>query len=673
MKTNKIMALCAMSAALSVSCTQQADKSCAHFAENIDSSVAVENDFFTHANGQWQKNHPLPDDKARLGTFDLLYENSREQIRELVENAATRKGEVGSASQKIGDLYTLGMDSVRRDEDGVKPILPILNLIDEVKDQTTLAQTIAKLEPLGVYTFFAAGVSPDADNSTINIAELWQYGIGLPDRDYYFDQSDRNDKLREGYVKMLEGSFKLAGFDNEAVRAQRVMAFETKLAEVMNTRVENRNPVARNNKRNFSELKTTAPNFDWDAFTKELGIELNVVNVNQLKYFGNIGAIAKSTDIETLKDYMRAATIRAFASELSSDFIDNQFDFYGKQLAGTPVNTPLWKRVLGTTESYLGELIGQLYVEKYFPASAKKRISDLIEQLRIAFGERINQLSWMSDDTKVQAKDKLQAITVKVGYPDKWKDYSKLTIDPSKSYVENLIEANKVEFAKEIDKLGKEVDRTEWHMTPQTVNAYYNPQANEIVFPAAILQPPFFYAEGDDAVNYGGIGVVIGHEMTHGFDDQGSQFDKEGNLNNWWTEEDNEKFRTITSKLSDHFSTLTVVDTVKCNGDLTLGENIADNGGLNIAYQALRNAVGNNDPMVDGQTIDERFIFSYAQIWASNCRKEYLFNQASTDPHSPTHLRVNGQMMLFDLFYKTFNIPEGSPMYKAPEERIVVW
>lgn len=665
--------MCALATATLVAgCAKQQD-GYAHFAENMDTSVAMSDNFYQYANGGWMKNNPIPEDKSRLGSFDILHENSRNQIREIVEEAAKNKGAMGTPSQKIGDLYALGMDTVARDEVGMKPILPLLQMVDEISDDASLAKTLAKLNINGVYPFFAFYISADPGNSTMNISGLSQTGLGLPDRDYYLLKSERNNKLMEGYIQMLTKTFELAELDNAEARANNVVTVETTIAEKMNSRVENRDAVARYNKTDYKGLLAMAPDFDWDSFFAEVGLQPDEINVNQVKYFASIGNIIKSFDKAVVKDYLKACIFDSYDSYLSSDFVNNSFDFFGKQLSGTPTITPLWKRMVGTVEGVMGEQLGQLYVEKYFPASAKERISKLIEQLRIAFAQRIDSLSWMGDDTKARAKEKLSAFTVKVGYPDKWKDYSELIIDPKKSFVENIIEANKWEYKKELAKYGKEVDRTEWHMTPQTVNAYYSPLSNEIVFPAGILQPPFFYAEGDDAVNYGGIGVVIGHEMTHGFDDQGCQYDKDGNLNNWWTEDDAKAFAALTTSLADHFETLTVVDTVKCNGRLTLGENIADNGGLNIAYQALRNAVGNNDPMVDGLTIDERFILGYAQIWACNCRNEYLYNQATTDPHSPTHLRVNGQMMLFDLFYKTFNIPEGSPMYKAPEERIVVW
>ncbi|MCQ2214818.1 MAG: M13 family metallopeptidase [Bacteroidales bacterium] len=665
--------MCALATATLVAgCAKQQD-GYAHFAENMDTSVAMSDNFYQYANGGWMNNNPIPEDKSRLGSFDILHENSRNQIREIVEEAAKNKGAMGTPSQKIGDLYALGMDTVARDEVGMKPILPLLQMVDEISDDASLAKTLAKLNINGVYPFFAFYISADPGNSTMNISGLSQTGLGLPDRDYYLLKSERNNKLMEGYIQMLTKTFELAELDNAEARANNVVTVETTIAEKMNSRVENRDAVARYNKTDYKGLLAMAPDFDWDSFFAEVGLQPDEINVNQVKYFASIGNIIKSFDKAVVKDYLKACIFDSYDSYLSSDFVNNSFDFFGKQLSGTPTITPLWKRMVGTVEGVMGEQLGQLYVEKYFPASAKERISKLIEQLRIAFAQRIDSLSWMGDDTKARAKEKLSAFTVKVGYPDKWKDYSELIIDPKKSFVENIIEANKWEYKKELAKYGKEVDRTEWHMTPQTVNAYYSPLSNEIVFPAGILQPPFFYAEGDDAVNYGGIGVVIGHEMTHGFDDQGCQYDKDGNLNNWWTEDDAKAFAALTTSLADHFETLTVVDTVKCNGRLTLGENIADNGGLNIAYQALRNAVGNNDPMVDGLTIDERFILGYAQIWACNCRNEYLYNQATTDPHSPTHLRVNGQMMLFDLFYKTFNIPEGSPMYKAPEERIVVW
>lgn len=669
------MTICSVTGAMLASCTQNRPvEGCADFSKSIDESISPKDDFYGYANGTWQKLNPLPDDKSRLGTFDVLYEENQERVRGIIEDATKECAAEGTPNQKIGDLYSLGMDTVRRNAEGVKPLLPLIDKINSISDSKSISEVVAELHRNGISAFFIFGSTPDADNSDMNISILWQSGLGLPDRDYYFDGGERFDMLRTAYVEMVSKFFSILGIEDSASRAQKVFDFEKLLAEQMNTQVENRDPLALNNKRDIKGLLETAPSFDWKNYFAAHQVVAETITVSQLKYFSAMGKILSKSDLQVVKDYLVASTIREYASSLSDELSAISFEFYGHKLVGTPEQRPLWKRVVSVVEDVMGEQVGQVFVQKYFSPSAKQRMVDLIEQLRTAFSQRIDNLSWMGDSTKVQAKEKLNAIIVKVGYPEQWRDYSKLIVDKTKSYAENLMVATQFEYQRDLDKIGKPVDKSEWFMTPQTVNAYYNPQANEIVFPAGILQPPFFYAEGDDAVNYGGIGVVIGHEMTHGFDDQGCQYDKSGNLKNWWTEDDSKCFAEITKELSTYYSGLNAVDTVKCNGELTLGENIADNGGLNIAYQALRNAVGKDaSSLVNGQSIDQRFLLSYAHIWASNARAEYTMNQVKTDPHSPAMLRVNGQMPLFDIFYKSFDIPEDSPMYRTPQERIVVW
>ena len=669
-----------ISSLLFASCADKAKKvdGLAHFSSDFDTTIARGDDFYQYSNGGWLKSHPIPGDKSRLNTFDVLNDDNLERLKEIVESARNKHAAKGSNEQKIGDYYALAMDSTRRQKEGITPIRPIIDRIRamkfDVKD-SSFATEIAYFHLNMGNPFFAVGCTPDAKNSSMNIAELWQDGIGLPNRDYYFDKSERGQEIIRGYKSMVAKYLELTGVGNSETRANAVYDFEEKLAEQMNTKVQNRDPQATYNKLSYDDLKKNYPDFNWDAYFNAFPVKPTELTIGQPRYFSNLFKIIAETDSTTLSDYMIICTINYVASYLSDDFMLTKFEFYSKLLNGIEELKPLWKRSLDMVQSRLGQPLGQLFVEKHFPASAKNRTIELVEQLRKAFGQRIDALTWMSDSTKTFAKIKLAAIGVKVGYPDKWEDFSGAEVDPSLSLVENFIHLTNFSSIKEMKEVGQPVDKEKWYMTPQTVNAYYSPMTNEIVFPAGILQPPFFYAEGDDAVNYGAIGVVIGHEMTHGFDDQGRQFDKDGNLTDWWTAEDEKRFKLAAQKIIERFSNVVVIDTMRCNGELTQGENIADLGGLNIAHQAFLNTLTDNgkDPMIDGQTFDQRFLLAYTRIWAGNYRDEYLRNQVITDPHANGKYRVNVQLPMLDFFYSAFGINENDKMFVRPEERIVIW
>ncbi len=655
----------------------------AHFTEaDCDTTVRLADDFYQYTNGGWIAQHPIPGDRARYGAFDMLYEQSVDRLHEIVEEAQKSNAAKGTPAQKIGDLYKLGMDTARRDAEGLTPIKQYIDNAQtaDYADAKGFATLIGTMHRFISSPFFSFGSTPDYENSSMNISQVWQAGIGLPDRDYYFDESEHGQDIVNGYKDMVAKILVISGVadeSNAAERAEAIYAFEKKLAAEMNTKVENRDPQAIANKVDLASFEAKAPGFDWNTYFATVGADtanIRAINLSQPKFFSKVFGIVKAEKKATVADYLTVKTVMGFSNCLSSDLYAITFDFYSRKLSGVEEMRPLWKRTLGTVEGCMGEELGKLFVQKYFPESAKQRMQELIEQLRIAFGQRIENLAWMSDSTKAQAKDKLAAISVKVGYPDKWKEYH-FDIDTTKTFAENLIAVSEAENTEDMAKIGQPVDKDEWYMTPQTVNAYYNPEGNEIVFPAAILQPPFFYADGDDAVNYGAIGVVIGHEMTHGFDDQGSQFDKDGNLKSWWTDEDRTKFDAATTRLADYFSNLVVIDSLKGNGRLTLGENIADLGGLNIAHQAFRNTLnGKAEPApIDGQTAEQRFILGYSRIWAGAIRKDALIQQVMTDPHSTGRLRVNGQLPLLDFFYQNFDVKEGDQMFLAPEDRIVIW
>lgn len=677
MKTKDFILLCGMSGAALCGCQKPvpSDKFARYTESDMDVSVRPGDNFYQYVNGGWCKSHPLPDDKSRFGSFDIVNDDVELKVKAIVEAACDNPGEIGSANQRIGDFYATGMDMDRRNADGAKHIMPLLDRIDKMEiNPIALAQEMSDFNKRGISMFFSFYSSPDMNNSSMNIAEVWQSGLGIGDRDYYLSQDEASLKFKAGYQDMLKRYIEMLGGDNAESRAQAVVALESCMAESQNTKVDNYDPQKINNPMTFEQLKAQYTFFDWDTYFKALGVEVTSLNIGQPKYFEALNAIIAETEPEVIKDYLKLRVVSSCASFLSQEYVDVSFDFYGKLMSGAKEIRPLWKRVLGVVDDMLGEQIGEVFVKEHFPPAAKQRMVVLIEHLRTAFSQRIDSLSWMSDSTKLAAKDKLAAIDVKVGYPDKWKDYSGVTISRECSFIENYWAACRFATDYDLAKINKPVDKGEWYMSPQTVNAYYNPLANEIVFPAGILQPPFFYAEGDDAVNYGAIGVVIGHEMTHGFDNMGCQFDKNGNLCNWWQPEDAERFEAIGKKIVERFAKIEVLPGYFINGELTLGENIADLGGVNISYQAFRNACGDVEPeLIDGQSADQRFILAYARIWANNIREEALINQVKTDPHSPGKYRVNGTIPMVDVFYNAFGVTESDSLYVAKENRISLW
>lgn len=648
---------------------------------DMDTTVAPGEDFYLYACGGWIKNNPLKAEYSRFGSFDQLAENNREQLKTLVDSLGAQKNEPGSVAQKIADIYNMKMDSVRRNELGAQPVQADIKAIEAIKDKKELSGMVAKMRRDGVGTFFGVYVGADAKNSTMNIIDIYQSGTNMGDRDYYLDNDDNTKRIQAAYREYIQKLFLLAGFDSTRAKKaeEAVMKIETGLAKVQFTREQTRDPQANYNKMSFAEFKKLSNAFDWDVIFDEMGFAAEKgkdLVVDQVPFIKGMDKVVKSASIDELKDYMIFNLLDASTGSLSDEFSTASFDFYGKTMAGQQEQQPLWKRAISTINGTMGEALGEMYVQKYFPPQSKERMLKLVSNLQTALGEHIDSLKWMGDSTKAKAHEKLASFHVKIGYPDKWKDYSKLVVDTTLSFYDNMKAVSEFYYQKMLnEKLGKPVDKDEWLMNPQTVNAYYNPTTNEICFPAAILQPPFFYPEGDDAINYGGIGVVIGHEMTHGFDDQGRQFDKEGNLNDWWTADDAEQFTQRADKLADHYSSKIVLDTVHANGRYTLGENIADQGGLRVAYTAFKKAEAENPytEKLDGFTPDQRFYLAYARLWAGNIRDEEILRLTKIDPHSLGNLRTNAALQNIDTFYDAFGIQEGDKMYLAPEERIVIW
>ena len=648
-------------------------------AKNMDTTVNPGEDFFRYANGGWMKNNPIPEEKSRYGAFDELAENNLKQIRGLVEEAAKNTSAAkGSNTQKVSDFYSSGMDTVAIEKAGVTPLKDEFEMISKITNTTDLQKHFVHLQLIGVGSIFQLFAEQDAKNSTAFIAQLWQSGLGLPERDYYLNQDDRSKEIRAEYQKHLAKMFVLAG-NNEQVaasNAQVVFDIEMQLAKAANSRLENRDPQKTYNKKTIDEINKLTPNINWTEFVTNLGFSnIKEINVCQPNFLVAINGMIKSVPVDQWKIFLRWKILNHYADDLNKAIDDQNFAFYGKFLSGQPQERPRWKRILDATSGSLGEVIGQLYVEKYFPADYKKRMLDLVGNLRVSLKSRIEKLAWMSDETKKEALAKLEKINVKVGYPDKWRDYSGLEI-VKESYITNLMNSSKFEFAYNFNKIGKPVDRQEWGMTPQTVNAYYSPNMNEIVFPAAILQPPFFNMNADDAVNYGGIGVVIGHEMTHGFDDEGRQFDKEGNMRDWWTAKDADEFTKRVGLIVDQYNGFVVKDTMHVNGKMTLGENIADFGGLTVAYNAFLMTEQGKDlsKKIDGFTADQRFFMGYAQIWRTNIREKALLRQLQEDVHSPAQFRVNGALFLMPEFYKAFGqIKPTNKLFRSEDKRPVIW
>ena len=644
---------------------------------NMDTTVSAGTDFFRYACGGWNDAHPLTAEYSRYGTFDELFENSQKQLRELIEGLAAQKNnQAGSAAQKIGDLYNMAMDSVTLNKQGAEPVKAMLDKIAGLKDKSEIVPMMTEMAHIGIGTYFHSYVYADPKNSSLNIFQMGQGGINLGEKEYYLDTDSITQNIREQYKLYIGKLFQLAGF-SEADAQQKVadvMEIETAIAKVSRSATELRDPEANYHKMSFDELKKTIAGIDWDAYMKGLGIQAPAeLNVEQVEPIQEVARLMNTLPLSKHVSYLEYNLLDAAASCLSDDFVAARFDFYGKVLSGRQVNQPRWKRAVNSVNGMLGELVGEMYVEKYFPAAAKERMVKLVKNLQTALGERIDAQEWMSDSTKIRAHEKLAAFHVKVGYPDKWKDYSKLEIR-NDSYWANVCRASEWGFNDMYSRIGKPVDKDEWLMTPQTVNAYYNPSTNEICFPAAILQPPFFNMEADDAANYGAIGVVIGHEMTHGFDDQGRQFDKDGNLTDWWAPGDADRFKERAQVMVDFFSKIEVLSGLQANGELTLGENLADHGGLNVAYLAFQNAT-KDAPLgvVDGFTPEQRFFLAYATLWAGNIRDEQIRVYTKSDPHSLGKWRVNGALPHIQAWYDAFHITPSDPLYVAPENRVNVW
>ncbi|WP_063710254.1 M13 family metallopeptidase [Rhodopirellula sp. SWK7] len=636
--------------------------------------VAPGENFYLYANEKWLDNTPIPADKSNYGIFTVLDDATREQVRTLIEAAAEEKAAEGTPSQKVGDMYRSVLDVENRNEKGIAPIESLLSTVNGIQSKAGLASALGELVRNGVYGPFAPYVSVDAKNSDQYIVYLTQSGLTLPDRDYYLEDEPRYVELREKLEVYVADMLTAIGVEDAQAAAKEVVAIEKQIAEHQWTKTENRDPEATYNRKDLSELSDLLKQFPIDAMFGSAKItEQDAVVVRQPSYFSDIDGVIAGGSIDAWKHYLAFHVINSYAAFLSEDLERRHFEFHGKAVSGTDEQQPMWKRAVDATGSVLGEVVGQLYVEKHFTPQAKARMNELVENLKAAFAERIMSRPWMGEGTKKQALAKLAKFTTKIGYPDEWKDYSALKIS-DQSPASNMIAAATFEFDRDLAKLGGPIDRNEWHMTPQTINAYYNPTMNEIVFPAAILQPPFFNMAADDAVNYGGIGAVIGHELSHGFDDKGSKYDGDGNLRNWWTPKDREEFETRASGLVEQYSEFKPFEDMNVNGELTLGENIGDLGGLGVSYAAYRLSLGDDEaPVIDGMTGDQRFFLGWSQIWRRLYREQELRKRLITDPHSPSEFRVNGIVRNMDEWYDAFDIKESDPLYVAPENRIRIW
>ncbi len=652
------------------------ERSIENIRKNIDSGIDPKNDFYGYACGGWQKAHPLEGEYSRYGVFDDIAQKSLNQIRDLIENIGNHKDAHvrGTIAQKIYDIYTQGMDMETRNRLGAEPILPIVRRIESM-DRDSFADTMAWLHTGPGGGFFSFGVGADPADSAMNILHLGESGLTLGDRDYYLVRSETNDHILEAFHKYVITIMRLTGYsDVDAERVwNSVVDIETQIAEHKKTREQRRDPRLAHNWMSFEELEKKYPSIEWKTIFSKAGLEIPAgLNVSSVAYFDFLEGWLPALDMQKIRDYLVFTAICEGTGTLSDDFYDADFEMFGRVMSGKEEKKPLWKRAMAIPNSMFGEAIGQLYVEKYFPEKNKQYMLQLVENLRKSLGKHIENLEWMSTETKGKGLEKLNALTVKIGYPDIWKDYSGIDIDPEKTYLENVLAASEWYVKDNYSKLGKPVDRSEWFMTPQTVNAYYSPAFNEICFPAGILQPPYFDIEADDAANYGAIGVVIGHEMTHGFDDQGRQFDKDGNLSEWWSKDDAEKFKKITDRLVSQFNAMEVAPGVHANGVYTLGENIADQGGLRIAYTAWKDNVA-GEKMIDGFTPDQIFYLAYAGVWADNIRQEEILVRTQTDSHSLGRNRVNVTLKNIDSFQDAFDIREGDAMYLPAENRVIVW
>jgi predicted metalloendopeptidase len=644
-----------------------------------DPAVRPQDNLFLFMNGNWLKHTPIPPDKSNYGSFSLLEDEAQLAIRKICEEAAAGDFEKGTIQQQIGDFYTSYLDEEQIKEKGLAALEAELAAIDKIQSHDELIRHFGHLGKLGVETPIGFYVDQDDKDSSRYLAAVIQSGTSLPDRDYYLEDSEDYEAARAALVKYVNTLFALSQLPHDANVGETLLALETKLARLQWTKTELRDAHKRYNKKSLAELQMLAPSIPWKKFFAGSDVpELVELNVATPSFFEQLDALLVNTPLETWKQYLRYQLISAFASGMPAEYVDAQFALYGKQLAGIPELKPRWKRAVdaasgGRGFGVLGDAVGQLYVERHFPHEAKARMDELVGNLMLAYKNSIDGLTWMTPVTKEKAKAKLAKIRTKLGHTEKWRDYSALVIERD-DLLGNLMRSAQVEYKRMVDKLGKPVDATEWFMTPQTVNAYYNPSQNEIVFPAAILQPPFFDVTADDAVNYGSIGAIIGHEISHAFDDQGSKYDGDGNLKDWWTDADREAFRKQTTKLVEQFSTYSPLPGKHVNGELTLGENIADLSGMSIAHKAYLLALdGKPTPVIDGWTGDQRFFLGWAQSWQRKYRDAEMVNRLLTDPHSPAMYRANGPCTNFDVFYEAFDIQPGDQLYRAPAERITIW
>jgi putative endopeptidase len=645
---------------------------------NIDSTVKPVDDFYQFVNGNWIKNNPIPESESRWGSFSELDKINKAKLKGILEESGADKNAAkGSNSQKIGDYYAAAMDSTKLNAEGINPLKAELDMIESIKSSDDAVKVLAHLHAIGIEPLFGGYIAQDPKVSTEYITQFYQGGIGLPDRDYYTNKDQRSVEIQTEYENYITKMFTMLAEKPEvaAKNAKIVMQLETTLAKASMTNVELRDPEKQYNKKTLKELNELTPAFNWSLYLENVGIK-NIQNVivGQPLFYQELNKVLKSASMADLKTYFRFHLINGSASKLSDDFVNANFGFYGNFLNGVPALKPRWKRALEATDRALGEALGQLFVEKYFTESSKKRVAEMVENLITVYKDRIKTRDWMSEETKQQAYAKLDKVMKKFGYPDKWKDYSSLEINRD-SYLQNYLRSNQFAFNDMISKLGKPIDRNEWGMSPPTINAYYNPTMNEIVFPAGIMQPVFFTPDADDAVNYGCMGAIIGHELTHGFDDEGSQFDADGNLKNWWTEKDKQNFKSKTDIIVNQFNSYIAIDSMHVNGELTLGENIADLGGLTISYYAFKKSLeGKPAPeKINGFTAEQRFFMSWAQGWRTNMRDKALKNMVQTNSHSPGNFRANGPLSNMQEFYDAFGVKEGDKMYRPKNERAEIW
>lgn len=641
----------------------------------FDQNVKGNDDFYQHVNGGWLKNTEIPADKSRWGTFDILHEESLKQLHDIVDELSKQQLVEGSSEQKVASLYANFMDEQSIEALGIQPIQAEITNVDALKSKKDIAQLAAHFSRIGVTSPFDVGIDQDMKNSTEMVAMLGQSGLGLPDRDYYLKNDAKFKKIRSQYLKYIEKTLTLAGDKQAAQHAQGILKLETQIAKIQWSNVQNRDVTKLYNIYKTQDLAKLSPKIDWQTYLEkqELSDKIKTIQVIQPSYFKGLSPIVDNTSLEVWKAYFKFHLVSDFSSLLSQAFVDNSFDFYSKQLREIKEQKPRWKRGVQLVEGTLGESLGQIYVKKYFSAEKKQRMEVLVQNLMKAYSQSIDKLDWMSPTTKVQAQKKLASFAVKIGYPNKWRDYSALEIK-NNDLIGNVIRSREFEHQYALNKLGKPVDRDEWGMTPQTINAYYNASLNEIVFPAAILQPPFFDMDADDAVNYGAIGAIIGHEISHGFDDQGSQFDELGNMKNWWTAEDHRKFKEKTNTLVAQYNAYEPIKGYHVNGELTLGENIADNSGLAIAYKAYQLSLnGKAAPVLDNLTGEQRFYIGWAQAWRSKITDAMQVEFLKRDPHSPDKVRGNATLLNQAPFYDAFHIQQGDKMYLPANKRVTIW